>query len=68
MYSLILGTRVVVVLSEDEAVKELMDKRGSIYSSRPQSYIRDLSTGGLVFGFMVRVALLLHLKPDVDKS
>ena len=53
VFSLVLGTRVVVVLSSDVAVKVLLDKRNKIYASRPKSYIRDIATGRLVFGFMV---------------
>jgi hypothetical protein len=34
VYSLILGTKVLVVLSSDVAVKDLLDKRSAIYSDR----------------------------------
>ncbi|KAF5867860.1 putative cytochrome p450 protein [Botrytis fragariae] len=47
IYSLILGTKVVIVLSTDQAVKDLLDKRGGIYSSRPERYIaQDIISGG----------------------
>ncbi|KAK5111603.1 hypothetical protein LTR85_011832 [Meristemomyces frigidus] len=39
VYSLILGNSVVIVLSSDEAVRDLLDKRSAIYSSRPDNYI-----------------------------
>ncbi|RYC55237.1 hypothetical protein CHU98_g10974 [Xylaria longipes] len=39
IYSLILGTQVMIVLSSDEAVKDLLDKRSGIYSSRPDMYL-----------------------------
>ncbi|KAI0406566.1 cytochrome P450 [Xylaria palmicola] len=39
VYSLILGPKVMIVLSSDQAIKDLLDKRGGIYSSRPDRYI-----------------------------
>ncbi|KAI0869338.1 cytochrome P450 [Hypoxylon argillaceum] len=39
VYSLMLGPKVMIVLSSDQAVKDLLDKRGGIYSSRPERYI-----------------------------
>ncbi|KAI2618110.1 cytochrome P450 [Hypoxylon sp. NC1633] len=39
IYSLVLGTQIMIVLSSDKAVKDLLDKRGGIYSSRPVRYI-----------------------------
>ncbi|KAK8051995.1 hypothetical protein PG993_003380 [Apiospora rasikravindrae] len=39
VFSLMLGTSATVVLSSDRAVKDLLDKRGSIYNSRPDLYI-----------------------------
>jgi hypothetical protein len=53
IYSLILGTRVVIVLSSDKTVKDLLDKRGGIYSSRPDSYISRVASGGMHFAMMV---------------
>ncbi|KAK5138503.1 hypothetical protein LTR08_000089 [Meristemomyces frigidus] len=48
VYSLMLGTKTLVVLSSDEAVKELLDRRSGIYSDRPEMYIgQDLCSGGL---------------------
>ncbi|ORY15451.1 putative cytochrome P450 oxidoreductase [Clohesyomyces aquaticus] len=46
VYSLILGTSVMVALSTDVAVKELLDKRSNIYSSRPDLYIGHVLSGG----------------------
>ncbi|KAI5860307.1 cytochrome P450 [Durotheca rogersii] len=46
IYSLILGTRVVVVLSSDAAVKDLLDKRSNIYSSREGFYLARVLSGG----------------------
>jgi len=54
IYSLILGTKVMIVLNSDVAIKELVDRRGAIYSSRPESYIaQDILSGGLRILFMV---------------
>ncbi|KAF5602549.1 cytochrome p450 [Fusarium pseudocircinatum] len=53
IYSLILGTKVMIVLNSDQTVKDLVDKRGGIYSSRPESYIgQDVLSGGLRVLFM----------------
>jgi len=47
IYSLILGTQTLIVLSSPEVVKELLDKRSNIYSSRPNLYIsQNLISGG----------------------
>ncbi|KAF2963027.1 hypothetical protein GQX73_g10544 [Xylaria multiplex] len=48
VYSLVLGTKVVVVLSSDVAVKDLLDKRSAIYSSRPEFYLgQEVLSGNL---------------------
>ncbi|KAL2752599.1 hypothetical protein ACRALDRAFT_1058459 [Sodiomyces alcalophilus JCM 7366] len=53
VYSLMLGTKVMIVLSSDRAIKDLVDKRGNIYSSRPEAYIaQDILSGGLRVLFM----------------
>lgn len=55
VYSLMLGTKVMIVLSSDQAVKDLLDKRSAIYSSRPEFYVaQDILSGGLRVLFMVR--------------
>lgn len=46
IYSLILGTKCLIVLSSDEAVKELLDKRSGIYSHRPELYIGQILCSG----------------------
>jgi hypothetical protein len=54
VYSLVLGTKVTIVLSSDVAVKELLDKRSSIYSSRPDLYFgQTILSGGLRAVLMV---------------
>jgi len=45
MYSLKLGTGTAIVLSDPRLVKQLVDKKSSIYSNRPASYVADLITG-----------------------
>lgn len=53
IYSLMLGTKVMIVLNSDLAIKDLVDKRGAIYSSRPEAYIaQDILSGGLRILFM----------------
>ncbi|KAJ5989524.1 hypothetical protein N7481_004734 [Penicillium waksmanii] len=48
VYSLMLGTKCLVVLSSDEAVKDLLDKRSGIYSDRQEMYIgQTLCSGNL---------------------
>lgn len=59
IYSLILGTKTLIVLSSDETVKELLDRRSGIYSDRQEMYIgQELCSGGLRMLMMVRRSLL----------
>lgn len=54
VYSLMLGTKCLIVLSSDEAVKELLDKRSGIYSHRQEMYIgQNLCSGNLRLLMMV---------------
>jgi hypothetical protein len=54
VYSLILGTKTLVVLSSDEAVKDLLDKKSGIYSHRQEMYIgQTLCSGDLRLLMMV---------------
>jgi hypothetical protein len=54
IYSLMLGTKCLIVLSSGEAVKELLDKRSNIYSHRQEMYIgQTLCSGGLRLLMMV---------------
>jgi hypothetical protein len=56
IFSLMLGTKAMIVLNSDQAIKDLVDKRGAIYSSRPDAYIaQDVLSGGLRVLFMVRI-------------
>jgi hypothetical protein len=61
VYSLILGTSVMIVLSSDTAVKDLLDKRSNIYSSRPPLYIGQVLSGGLRMLLMVSLRIT-HFK------
>lgn len=53
IYSLILGSRVVIVLNSDQAIKDLLDKRSGIYSSRPELYLGQVVSGGFRMLLMV---------------
>lgn len=39
IYSLVLGSSTMIILSSRQAVKDLLDRRSNIYSSRPSLYI-----------------------------
>lgn len=59
VYSLILGTQTLVVLSSDQAVKDLLDRRSSLYSHRQEMYIgQKLASGDLRLLMMVRCHIL----------
>jgi cytochrome P450 len=45
MFSLKLGTGTAIVLTDRHLVKELLDRKSSISSNRPQSYLNDLVSG-----------------------
>ncbi|TVY51099.1 Cytochrome P450 monooxygenase patI, partial [Lachnellula cervina] len=50
IYSLILGTKTYIILSTPTAVKDLLDKKSNIYSSRPDIYLgQDVVSDGLRF-------------------
>jgi hypothetical protein len=53
VYSLMLGTKVMVVLNSDQAIKDLLDKRSGIYSSRIDMYLGMVISGGLRMLLMV---------------
>lgn len=46
VYSLILGTKKVIVLSSDVAVNDLLDKKGGIFSDRPDMFIGQKIASG----------------------
>ena len=54
IYSLILGTKTLVVLSSANAVKDLLDKKSGIYSDRQEMYVgQTLCSGDLRMLMMV---------------
>lgn len=56
IYSLMLGTRQFIVLSGDTDIKELLDKRGNIYSDRPEMFIgQKIASGNLRLVLMVSI-------------
>lgn len=66
IYSLVLGTKLTVVLSSDVAIKDLLDKRGGIYSSRPDMYISSVASGGLRMLLMVCAPSALSLSSMIN--
>ena len=53
VYSLILGTKVMIVLSGDKAVKDLLDKKSNMYSHRQEMYTgQTLCSGDMRFLMM----------------
>jgi hypothetical protein len=75
VYSLILGTKTLVVLSSDQAVKDLLDKKSSIYSHRQEMYIgQTLCSGDLRLLMMVSFLKscsdnrLLTMARDMDRN
>jgi hypothetical protein len=46
VYSLMLGTKPTIVLSSDVAIKDLLDKKGGIYSDRPDMFISQRVASG----------------------
>lgn len=54
VFSLQLGTQTMIVLSSDVAVKEVLDKRSSNYSDRPDMFIgQEVASGGMRLVVMV---------------
>ena len=66
VYSLILGTKVLIVLNTDQAVKDLLDKKSAMYSDRQDMYIgQDLCSGGMRVLMMVsEESILGDLPPN----
>lgn len=58
IYSLILGTKTMIVLSSDTVVKEVLDKRSGNYSDRPDMFIgQRIASGNLRLVVMVSYPL-----------
>jgi hypothetical protein len=67
VYSLMLGTKVMIVLSSDEAVKELLDRRSGIYSDRQDMYIgQTLCSGDLRLLMMVSESVPISCENHFD--
>ena len=65
IYSLILGTKTVIVLSSPKTVKDLMHDRSAIYSSRPDMYLaHDVATNSKRFVTMVSSSISHKVKGD----
>jgi hypothetical protein len=55
IYSIMVGSRPVIVISSVDIVRDLFDKRGAIYSDRPESYAaKHIPVSKLRMAFMVR--------------
>jgi hypothetical protein len=55
IYSIMVGSRPVIVISSVDIVRDLFDKRGAIYSDRPEAYAaKHIPTSKLRLAFMVR--------------
>lgn len=58
-----MGTKTVIVLSSDVAIKDLLDKRGNIYSDRPDMFIsQEVASGGHRLVIMVSGAFAKAMK------
>jgi hypothetical protein len=80
VYSLILGTKTMIVLSSSRAVKDLLDKKSALYSDRPDLYTgQTLASGGkrmsmmvsksFIFGSMLRITdIRLELRSTLEGS
>jgi cytochrome P450 len=77
VYSLILGTKTLIILSSDKAVKDLLDKKSNMYSHRQEMYIGQTLCSGdlriLMMGYdarwrMCRKLVHTHLNISAAKS
>jgi len=56
IYSIMVGSRPVIVISSVDTVRDLFDKRGAIYSDRPEAYAaKHVPISKLRMVFMVSV-------------
>lgn len=61
IYSLMLGSSPLIIIQSQEVAKELLDKRGANYSSRPNLYIMsELASRGLRQVAMVGHDIFIH--------
>lgn len=68
IYSLVLGTKVMIVISSSQGVKDLLDKRSGIYSSRPDMYLGQVASGRLHMLLMVRLQTAQGRQQITDSS
>ncbi|OJD35711.1 cytochrome p450 [Diplodia corticola] len=69
IYSLIMGTKTLIVLNNDQVVKDLLDKRSAIYSDRMEMYTTgEIASGGLRMLAMMRKMNHALLNVNVAKS
>lgn len=47
VYSLVLGTKIMIVLTSPQAIKDLLEKRSNIHSSRPDMYLMNVLSDDL---------------------
>jgi len=52
----------MIVLSSDQAIKDLLDKRSGIYSSRPEMYLGNIVSGGNRFLLLVCILAFRYLE------
>jgi hypothetical protein len=54
IYSLMMGTKTIIVLSNERPVKDLLDRKSANYSARPDLYTgQTLLSGGMRMVMMV---------------
>ncbi|KAF4461531.1 cytochrome p450 monooxygenase [Fusarium albosuccineum] len=59
----------MIVLSSDEAVKDLLDKRSGIYSDRPETFIgQEIASGGLRLVLMVNSSSFKTIVTMADRT
>jgi len=64
-----LGSKTFIIISSDQAVKDLLEKRSRIYSSRPELYLAWTVLGsGLRMASMVRNTTSFQVKIKTDAS
>ncbi|KAJ7145384.1 cytochrome P450 [Mycena crocata] len=65
--SLKMGTGIVVVLSSPTAIKEVVDKRGWVASSRPENHLAGLAVGGYHLLFAPDTPRLRNLRKSIAR-
>lgn len=68
MFSLKFGNDNVIVLCDRNAVHELMDRRGLLYSDRPHTYVGNMIVGSSSFQEMPNNALLREKRKAVTSN